>query len=100
MSINVGIGFEIATAGESSAKSNCRRVRAVTLWASYARVLVCKAILDLESILSSISDLDLERERGPQFTNSFCQLARLKRIVVPTQALPHHRVSRSGSFTT
>src|SRR5260370_7923800 len=44
MSINVGEGLEIATAGESSARSNCRRVRAVTFWAPCARVLVCKNI--------------------------------------------------------
>src|SRR5437016_1258573 len=44
MSMNVGEGLEIATAGESSARSNCRRVRAVTFWASRARVLVCRNI--------------------------------------------------------
>src|SRR5437899_6185160 len=44
MSMNVGEGLEIATAGESSARSNCRRVRAVTFWASSARVLVCRNI--------------------------------------------------------
>src|SRR6266404_2901238 len=44
MSINVGGEPEIATAGESSAKSNCRRVGAVEFGASCGRVLACKNI--------------------------------------------------------
>src|SRR5437762_1677403 len=102
MSMNVGEGLEIATAGESSARSNCRRVRAVTFWASSARVLVCRNIPTLNPYCLLFQTCFGDAILGTDIFDSSSQAE--SSMLMPNQqscrheSLPHRHVYATCAF--